>query len=295
MRARDNYLTSKNSIQKVDKIDFLLYNLYIIIFLRSIAMDKKEKRRQELQILREYQVVKNNDLIQKSRHQLNAQEQKIILYLITKIKPEDVDFKLYDFKIQEFCEVCGIDMTNGGNYTYLKETIKNLSDKSNWATIIKDGRKTETILRWIEKAYIDEESGTIQIRIDNDMKPYLLELKSHFTAYNLYYILAMKSKYSIRLYEILKSYEYLGAHTFEIDELKQRLGAEKYKTYKDFRVNVLDIAVREINDFSDIAVTYSAEKNGRKFEKIKFDIKIKKDALERVAIFRNIEGRLTPK
>ena len=132
----------------------------------------KEKSRELLEA-RSQSVVKHNDLIQKSRYNLSLQEQKIILYLISKIKPEDEDFKLYEFSIQEFCEVCGIDEKNGKNYSDLKETIKDLTDKSNWAIIQKDGRETETLLRWIEKPYIDKNSGIIKIRLDNDMIPYL--------------------------------------------------------------------------------------------------------------------------
>jgi plasmid replication initiation protein len=125
------------------------------------------------------------------------------------------------------------------------------------------------------------------------MRPYLLQLKDHFTAYNLYYTLAMQSKYSIRIYELLKSYENLSEWTFDIDTLKVILSAEKYAEYKDFRVKVLDIAMREINDYGDISVTYSAVKTGRKVTKIKFQIKPKKDIKERVETFKRIEQKIS--
>jgi plasmid replication initiation protein len=241
---------------------------------------------------RNYQVIKSNDLIQNSRFELSMLEQRIILYLITKIKPEDTEFHEYEFNINNFCEVCGIEKNNGGNIEALKTTIMNLANKSNWVKIVKDGEEYETLLRWIDKVRIHTKKGTIKIRLDNDMKPYLLELRNRFTAYNYYYILAMKSKYSIRLYELLKSYEYIGQHTFEIEKLKRMLSAEKYASYKDFRVKVLDIAVREINEFSDITVMYCAEKNGRKYETIKFKIIPKTDTLERVRTYKKIEQQL---
>ena len=251
-------------------------------------MSSKEKQR-EIQIARDYQVVKHNDLIQKSRFDLQMQEQKIILYLITKIKPEDNELKLYEFSIQEFCEICGIYTESGKNYSSLKATIKNLADKSIWTTLA-DGR--ETLLRWIERPYISPKSGIIKIKLDELMRPYLLELKSHFTAYNLYYTLAMKSKYSIRIYELLKSYEYIGEFTLDIEALKKMIGAEKYETYKDFRIKVLEIALREINDYSDISVIYSAEKKGLKYNKIQFEIASKKDTIKRAETFKKIERKL---
>jgi len=244
----------------------------------------------EVVLSRDYQVVKHNDLIQKSRYELSTQEQKIILYLITKIKPEDTELMLYEFSIKDFCEVCGIN-TSGKNYLDLKKTIKELSDKSIWVKL-ENGK--ETLLRWIERPYIDENSGTIEIKLDELMRPYLLQLKEHFTAYSIYYTLAMKSKYSIRIYELLKSYENLTEHTFGIDDLKKMLFAEKYEIYKDFRIKVLDVAVREINDYSDISVAYTTEKENRKVNRIRFKIKPKKDEKERMETIKKIEKILNP-
>lgn len=239
-------------------------------------------------MIQEYKVVKHNQLIQHSRHNLSTQEQKIVLFLITKIKPEDTDLHLYEFKIRDFCDICGIDLS-GGNYVLLKETIKKLADKSIWITL-DDGR--ETIIRWIDRPYIDDKSGTIQIKLDELMKPYLLELKEHFTTYSLYFTLAMKSKYSLRIYEILKSYQNMGQIEFEIEHLKKMLFAEKYELFGDFKRKVLDIAMREINELGDIFIKYELEKKSHKFHKIKFYIKMKSEIDERMETFKKIEEKL---
>ena len=68
---------------------------------------------------RSYKVVKANSLIQQARFSLSSQEQKITLFIISKIKPEDAEFKEYKFGAQEFCRVCGIDYTGGKNNTIL--------------------------------------------------------------------------------------------------------------------------------------------------------------------------------
>ena len=248
-------------------------------------------KKAEIALLREYKVVKQNNLIQRSRYELSAQEQKIILYLITKIKLDDTELELYEFNIKDFCEICGIDARSGGNHVLLKEIIFNLASKIIRVTL-ENGY--ETIVRWIERPYINPKSGIIKIKLDELMRPYLLQLKEHFTAYNLYYTLAMRGKYSIRIYELLKSYENLHECTFEIETLKKMLSAEKYKMYKDFRVYVLDVALKEINEFGDITVSYSIEKDGRKAEKINFKIKPKKDIKERVETFKKIEERINP-
>lgn len=237
-------------------------------------------------------VTKANELIQKSRFSLSLQQQKIVLYLISQISPYDEDFGLYEFSIQEFCRVCGIDENSGGNYQVLKAAIKEIRDKSIWVTLA-NGR--ETTLAWIEKPYIDPGSGIIQIRLDKDMKPFLLQLKQNFTSYELLWTLHFKSKYTIRLYELVKSIHFhdLDPYTkiFALEELKRLLGAETYKTYQAFKERVLLRAVREINEYSDKTLSYEVIKSGRAVSKIKFTVS-SKDSLEAAKIRSDIEREL---
>ena len=242
--------------------------------------------------LRNKTVTKANDLIQKSRFNLSLQQQKIVLYLISQITSLDEDFKLYEFSIAEFCRVCGIDDNSGKTYQDLKTAIKEIADKSLWVAI---DEKRETLLRWIEKPYIDAGSGTIRIRLDSDMKPFLLQLKQNFTSYELLWTLHFKSKYTIRLYELVKSLHFhdLGDYLrrYSVDELKRLLGGEVYREYRDFKRRVLVPAVKEINQYSDKSVSFEEIRRGRKVIGIEFDI-TSKDSLEAVKIRSDIEKEM---
>lgn len=224
----------------------------------------------EIDKAREQLVVKANEVIQKNRYSLNSVEQKIVIYLISKIKPDDKEFSWYDFEIREFCKVCGIDYNNGKNYKDIKKVIENLHAKSFWVET-EDG--AETLCSWVNKAKLQKGSGKIRIRLDEDLHQYLLGLSSNFTQYYLLSILPMKSQYSSRIYELLKSYAWTGGHTFDIDELKRRLMCENYVRFPDFKRKVLDISVREINDFTDIEISWEPIKNGKRIALIKFSIK----------------------
>lgn len=243
-------------------------------------------------MVRNKTVVKANELIQKSRFSLSLLQQKIVLYLISQISQYDEEFKLYEFDIREFCQVCGIDYDNGGNYNNLKEQIKQIRDKSLWIKL-PDGR--ETTVAWIEKPYISENSGKIQIRLDEDMKPFLLQLKQNFTQYELVYTLHFKSKYTIRFYELIKSIHYDDLHkyerTYKLDELKKLLDAEIYKEYKHFREKVLDKAISEINEYSDKIVSYEAIREGRAIGRIKIKIE-SKDIDSMLAIRKKIDEEM---
>lgn len=239
--------------------------------------------------LRKNTVVKANELIQKSRFNLSLQQQKVVLYLISQITPYDEDFKLYEFSINEFCRVCGIDATSGNNYADLKNAIKEIADKSIW---IKLENGKQTLVRWIEKPYINENSGIIQIKLDADMKPYLLQLKRNYTQYELLWTLNFKSKYTIRLYELVKSIHFHEledySREFELDDLRRMLGAETYKTYQTFKSRALEPAIREINGYSDKNVSYEPIKRGRAVVKIVLTVS-SKDTFDKIKLQSEIE------
>ena len=237
-------------------------------------------------------VVKANALIQKSRFSLSLQQQKIVLYLISQIQPKDEDFKLYEFSIQDFCRVCGIDETSGQNYKALKQAVKGIRDKSLWITLPDE---SESLVSWIEKAKILPKSGKIQVKLDEDMKPFLLQLKSNFTRYELIWTLSFKSKYSIRLYEYIKSIHYRELETYvreiPIDQLKQSMDAEIYERFKDFHTRALKPAVQEINQYSDKILSYELIKQSRTVVAVRFTISTK-DAMERLKLSNQIEQGL---
>ncbi len=239
--------------------------------------------------LRNKTVTKANELIQKSRFSLSLQQQKIVLFLISQISPFDEEFKLYEFSITEFCRVCGIDATNGKNYRDLKAAIKEIRDKSLWVTL-NDGR--QTTLSWIEKPYIDAGSGVIQIRLDRDMIPFLLQLKKNFTQYEIIWTLHFKSKYTIRLYELVKSIHFHEqqdyTRRYEVEELKRLLDGERYKEYRDFKQRVLLPAVKEINRFSDKTLFFEEVRRGRKVLAIEFSVS-SKPSMEALKIRSEIE------
>ena len=249
----------------------------------------KREMKDHYLVVKDQRVVKSNDLIQKSRFDLSLQEQKIILYLISQITPYDEEFKLYEFSIPDFCRICGIDHTSGGNYADLKRAIKEISDKSIWISI--DGDQ-ETLLRWIEKPYLNKRSGTIKIRLDEDMKPYLLQLKKNFTTYELIFTLRFRCKYSTRLFELISSIHYKTLETYtrsySLPELQRLMGAEKYKTWQAFKERALNPAVREINQYSNKNLQYNIIKKGRSVVGVELVVS-SKNSLEALRIKNDIE------
>ena len=250
----------------------------------------------ELLKARDYIVAKSNQIVQKSRYDFSVTEQRTIAYICSKIKPieaidraKGVPFQLeYDFNILEYAKVCGL-VDNGKLYNEVKTTLKNVSDKSMWLTL-DDG--SETVVRWLDRVTTNKRSGIAKIRIDDRLAPYLFDLKNKFLSYGLKNILNMKSQYSIRLYELLKSYHDMKIKqsnnkkvcwTIDLNELKHKLMINDLKTYNDFskvRTKVLEVAQKEINELTDISIYFEPITKGRKTEKVKFTI-IMKSPMER--------------
>lgn len=240
---------------------------------------KKLSERQELQIhtSREMEIYKANDMIQKGRHELSLQEQRCVLYAISKIKPEDTIFQQYTFELKDFYTLCGIE---DQSYTRLKSILQNLSDRSWWVTI--DDKGTESLVRWFSTMRTNKGSGTVTIKFHEDMMPFLLKVtreNQYFTHYQLKYILPMKSQYAIRLYELLKSYQWNNIEWFfDVEQLKKQLNCENYKNFADFSKRVLKPAVAEINEYTDIKIAWEPAKEGRKVARVIFYMAEKKKA-----------------
>ena len=224
---------------------------------------------------REYKVVKANEIIQKAKFDLSLIEQKTFCYAVSKIKPGDTKDTEYTFTINEYCDVCGINRNDGRTIDNVKAALKRLRDKS-FYLVEQDG--SQTLIGWLSKVRVLPQSGKVKIKFDEDMQKYLMGLYSNYTQYSLLCILPMRSAYSIRLYEILKSYvgQLQKTKTFDIDDLKIKLAAP-YDRFPDFRRKVLDVATKEINEYTDIEISWEPVNKGRKVVAVNFEMTQRKN------------------
>lgn len=248
-------------------------------------------------------VAKSNQFILHSRYDLSLMEQRILACMISMLdsRPEsllegDDDSLDCELNIDTFCELCKIEKR--GSSKYLKEVTKGLRDQSFWMETSEGVSET---FSWVDKVKIDEKRGIIILRFSNDMKPYLLNLDTDFTAYKLPMILRFSSRYTNIIFDLIyaeygRKYKTSGLYQISVDEMKSRVQIKKDKktnkvinqniSFKDLRVRILEPAVSEINKFTDIMVDIDYIKNGRKFETIQFKFKPKsKSELQSVPPF----------
>lgn len=219
-------------------------------------------------------VVKSNKL-NEARYKLSVQEQRILLTMVSMIKPEDVDFKAYRFTIKEFAELVGL--SGESVYSEVKKITATLVNKG-FTIKEPDG---DLQIGWVSSAKYYDKKAYVELCFDPKLKPYLLSLKKEFTRYQLKNTIKLKSAYSVRIYELLKQYQSIGYREFELQELRSVLGipAGSLEPYANFRMKVLDVAHKELT-MADISFDYTPLKTGRRVTGIRFDIKPNMDAIK---------------
>ena len=212
-------------------------------------------------------VVKHNSLI-RSRYDYTLAELRLVLTVVSMISPNDEDFLDYVVKAKDFSDL--VDSSHKDEYKRLQELGEMLLSK----TLKIPESDGFVICNWFSSFRYIKGEGTIIVRFDPILKPYLLQLQQMFTKYNLENILKFKSAYSIRIYEIAKSWETRGEFSSSIEEFKEIIGAaNKYKAYYDFKRYVLERSLKEINSLSDIRLSYKEKKKGRKVIELKFKVR----------------------
>ncbi len=217
----------------------------------------------------------HNQLIEK-RNKFTLDEIRLMDTLISFIQPEDKELKDYKIPVSIFQELMGSNRKD--TYDIVRKAVRGLRNKGiEIETINKKGKKVWETFSFISYGMYIEGEGSFIVRISREFKPYLLQLKEFFTKVPIKYTYRMSSKYSVLLYELLKQYENFGRRKDSIDKLRTILGIEpnEYKRFYDFEKWVIKTAVKEINEKTDIEVSYIKKKTGRKITHIEFQIRQK--------------------
>ena len=211
-------------------------------------------------------VVKSNRLIEAS-YKLDLVEQRIILFAIKEARESGLGLNSESqLTIRASDYAAQFNVTTKKAYEQIKEAARTLFRRY---LVLHDihpesvkARVTEA--RWVSTASHIDGEGAIQLQFSGLIVPYITLLEREFTSYRLASISNMSSSYAIRLYELLIQWGTTGHREVELLWLKQTLFVENaYDAIKDFKKRVIDVAVDQINQHSDIAVSYTQRKSGR--------------------------------
>ncbi|MCB2299462.1 replication initiation protein [Clostridium tagluense] len=213
--------------------------------------------------------VRPNELIE-ARYNLSVSQNDIMDMVLAKI--EDDNNYLYELNINDYKHLYKTDTSN--IYRNLEKATKGMEGTGFYLLTNNDkGVEKETFFVWFASIEYVRSEGKITFEIGTKLKGLLLEMKKRIY-YKIEYPINFTSIYSKRVYYYLKRFEDTGWRIDNLDILRKKLQCPKsYEKYSFFRIKVLDMAMKEINNFSDISFKFEETKIGRKVTGIKFIIK----------------------
>ena len=225
-------------------------------------------------------VVKDNALINAS-YNLELTEQRLIMLAIINARESGqgitADSKL-EIHASDYAKL--FNVSADASYKALKEAVNNLFNRqfSYTAEYKRTGKIGIVRSRWVSRIFYVDDLALLEITFAPDVVPLITRLEEQFTKYEAKQVAHLTSKYATRLYEILISWREVGkTPIFELQQLRKNLGVEddEYQRMHHFKSRVLETAITQINEHTDIKATYEQHKQGRTITGFSFKFKQK--------------------
>lgn len=231
-------------------------------------------------------VVKDNALINAS-YSLDLVEYRLILLAIVEARENGTGISLSDpLSIHASTYIDKFKVEKHSAYESLQNACKSLFARQfSYQEISENGNITQYTSRWLSKIGYTKNEATVKLVFSSDVVSLITRLEQHFTSYELEQVAQLQSKYAARLYELLIQWKNLGGKVkISLIDLRLKLGIleSEYKIISNFKLRVLDVAISQINEHTDIIASYEQHKQGRTITGFSFRFKLKKDKLKTV-------------
>ena len=225
-------------------------------------------------------VVKDNALINAS-YNLDLVEQRLILLAIVEARESGKGINANDpleVHAEGYINQFGVHRNTA--YQALKDACNDLFARQfSYQKINERGNIENYRSRWVsEIGYVDNEA-VVKLIFAPAIVPLITRLEEHFTKYELQQVSNLSSAYAVRLYELLIAWRSTGSTPIiELSDFRQRIGVldTEYKRMERFKTSVLELAIKQINEHTDITVKYEQHKRGRSISGFSFNFKQKK-------------------
>lgn len=227
-------------------------------------------------------VTKDNSLIGAS-YSLGVVEQRLIFLAIIEAREQKTLIEaggLLRIYVQSYAKQ--FDVEKHTSYEAMKRAVEGLYEAGFAYSKLDErtGKVGHYKSRWVDKiGYIDD-LGCVELVFASDVIPLITRLEARYTEYELKQVVGLQSEYAIRLYELVIQWRSVRkTNLISLSELREKLGlVDEYKRIELFKRRVLDLAVKQINEHTDITVEYEQHKQGRVITGFTFKFRIKTQA-----------------
>lgn len=225
-------------------------------------------------------IVKDNALINAS-YNLDLVEQRLILLAIVEARESGKGINANDpltVHAESYINQFGVHRNTA--YQALKDACDDLFVRQfSYQSLSEKGNVINHKSRWVsEVAYVDNEA-VVRLIFAPAIVPLITRLEEQFTKYEIQQISNLSSAYAVRLYEILIAWRSSGqTPLIDIHKFRNKIGVldTEYKRMYDFKKYVLDIALKQVNEHTDITAEVEQHKTGRSITGFSFNFKQKK-------------------
>lgn len=232
-------------------------------------------------------IVKDNAFLE-AGHKLNEVEQQLVLLAIVKARElcdsvEQLRGQKLSIHTDDYVQTFGTSKDLA--YKNLKKAVFGLYE-AEWGYRYTNNKGNIVVHRerFTQNAiYVDSEA-TVEFVFADAVIPMLVQLEKNFTSYDIEQIAQLSSRYAMRIYEMIMRHfdkkKGSGWLELSLDDFRFRLGIlpSEYPRMGNLKARVLDVAINQINDRTNIHTTYTPKKKGRKIIGFSFKSKYKNNA-----------------
>lgn len=215
--------------------------------------------------------IRQHNALTNARYDYTELQQDLLFFIISKLRKGDTD-TIYQLDIMELSSLTG----KRYNGAYLQKATADMGSRM---LEVEDASEYQQLWMFQRIRYLKGQ-GIIEFDLTRHVLPFLFDLKNNFTSYELAAALRLTSKYAKRIYPICSQWKDKGeTKKYDIEDFKKRLGLlddkgnDKVARISDLKSKVLDIAVKQINEHTELHISYTLEKKGKAFKNITFTVK----------------------
>jgi plasmid replication initiation protein len=230
-------------------------------------------------------VYKANEVVE-AGYKLTLNEQRVVLACIAQVNSHNALLTTDEFVLSAKDFATLFSVSEDRAYHALVEVAESLFNR--YVVVNNPDPKRSKVkrlkMRWLSSIEYLTDEGKISLCFSQKILPYLSELKGCFASYELKHIGNMTSIYAIRLYELLMQWKITGVREVQIDWLKKQFEIEDlYPDMCDLKKRVIDPAIKDINTHSNLQVSWTQRKTGRRVTHFIFTFAEKQPAIPKPA------------
>lgn len=215
-----------------------------------------------LEIKQDFLIEKRNVLNEIRANGMSLQELRFFSIYLSRINSRDISTRVVRFSLSDFQRI--MEFSSHVKIDYIKNVTNSLLCKVVNVPTERGGYEGFQLFMRCKVDIDDGGEWYVEIDAHDQALPLMFQFKERYFTYQLWNALRLKSANQLRMYEILKQYEYIGERIISVKELRELLGirAKEYARYGDFKVHVLDVCQKALDENTDIRYEY--EPTGKK-------------------------------